>query len=191
MARPPFIKNFDYRGTWAYSLTCCTFRRFRHFSNSQGAQLVIDQLERTAEEREFELLVYCVMPDHVHALVQGRTARSELRSFVRLWRQRTGMQHAARGRASSRDGATQVAPSWHPLWQKGYFERVIRSHEDLDDVAAYIIANPVRAGLVTSVDQWPWIGGRLVRRAPRKEGATEVAPSYSPRNKSSAMRMIR
>jgi putative transposase len=43
----------------------------------------------------------------------------------------------------------------HRLWQKGYHDRAIRREEDLLAVARYIVANPLRAGLVKRVGDYP------------------------------------
>ena len=43
-------------------------------------------------------------------------------------------------------------------------ERTLRSEERVETVAKYIEANPVRAGLVHIVDEWPHTGGTLLRR---------------------------
>jgi hypothetical protein len=43
-------------------------------------------------------------------------------------------------------------------WQKGYYEHVLRDDEDSKEVAFYIIANPVRAGLARSPDEYPFSG---------------------------------
>ena len=42
-----------------------------------------------------------------------------------------------------------------PVWQKGYFDRALRYEEDLKAAARYIIANPLRAGLVAQVGDYP------------------------------------
>jgi hypothetical protein len=49
------------------------------------------------------------------------------------------------------------------LWQQGFFERALRNDEAIEAVARYIEGNPVRARLVTSVDNWPFTGGGLLR----------------------------
>jgi len=41
------------------------------------------------------------------------------------------------------------------LWQKGYFDRALRREEDLKAMARYIVANPLRAGLVEHIGQYP------------------------------------
>ncbi len=42
-----------------------------------------------------------------------------------------------------------------PLWQPGFHDRAIRKEEDLQAVARYIVANPVRAGLAGKVGDYP------------------------------------
>lgn len=42
------------------------------------------------------------------------------------------------------------------VWQTGFYDRAIRSDEDVADVARYIVANPIRAGLVKSVREYSW-----------------------------------
>jgi REP element-mobilizing transposase RayT len=41
------------------------------------------------------------------------------------------------------------------VWQRGYFDRAMRRDEDVVAVARYIVANPLRAGLVASISEYP------------------------------------
>ena len=88
------------------------------------------------------------MPDHLHVLAEGLAEGSRLRPFVALAKQR-----AAFLMRSQRPGR---------LWQKGYFERVLRDGDDTFNVARYIVQNPVRAGLVRSPDVYPFTGGSSI-----------------------------
>jgi hypothetical protein len=45
-----------------------------------------------------------------------------------------------------------------PVWQSGFFDHVLRSEESYAEKWAYVRANPVRAGLVASSDEWPHQG---------------------------------
>ena len=47
------------------------------------------------------------------------------------------------------------------LWQDGFYDRILRRDEDSLDVAAYIVANPVRAGLVHRVTDYPYSGSSV------------------------------
>ncbi len=99
------------------------------------------QFLRTAERTNFEILAYCILHDHVHLLVKGTTRDSDLRRFVRLAKQFSGFVYRKR-----RSGK---------LWQRSYYDRVIRSQEHLGDIARYIVENPVRAGKVTNAADYP------------------------------------
>ena len=90
------------------------------------------------------LPVYCVMPDHLHALVEGATATADFRWFVNRFKQATGFEF-------------QQA-SGIKLWQEGYYDHVLREDESMIGVAAYILHNPVRAGLCASVRDYPYVG---------------------------------
>jgi putative transposase len=84
------------------------------------------------------------MPDHVHALVEGLRIDSQLVKFVGMFEQRTAFDHAQ----------THVGR----LWQEGFFDRVLRSEDDVLGIAAYVVANPLRAGLCRSAGDYPYLG---------------------------------
>jgi len=73
------------------------------------------------------------MPDHVHLLIAGQEG-SSLRDFARHFKQISGYKFK-RERGVS-------------LWQISYYDHVLRREEDVEQIAAYIWDNPVRAGLV-------------------------------------------
>jgi REP element-mobilizing transposase RayT len=82
------------------------------------------------------------MPDHLHLLLEGRFTTSDFRSTMTLLRQRTAI----------------AFHKYHRLtpWQHGYYERVLRADEETEIVAGYIVANPVRAGLVNRIEDYPF-----------------------------------
>ena len=43
-----------------------------------------------------------------------------------------------------------------PLWQRGFYDRVLRADENPEQIAAYTVANPVRKGLIKEGESWPW-----------------------------------
>jgi putative transposase len=106
---------------------------------------VRQQILRTAADEAFDVLAHCVMPDHVHILLEGRSESSDLRRFVKVAKQRAG--YAAR---------TTLGISL--TWQEGYYEHVLRSDESTKAVIRYILENPVRAGLVANAQDCPFSG---------------------------------
>ena len=88
---------------------------------------------------EIELLAACLMPDHLHLLV--KPGEDNVLDWLNSWKSWTTRQAWRFGHLG-------------PLWQPGMWDRTIRSEEDLMTVVRYILANPVRAGLVESFDDW-------------------------------------
>lgn len=84
------------------------------------------------------------MPDHLHLLVEGRSADARLTQFVRVFKQRSAFHW--KGTFGGE------------LWQRSYFDRVLRSEESTIVVARYVLANPLRAGMVVKVEDYPFLG---------------------------------
>jgi putative transposase len=101
---------------------------------------------KTCIEREFALLAYVFMPDHLHLVVEGATTESCFPPFMTLFLRRTALwtKRVARLR----------------LWQDGYYERVLRPNDDVTEVIAYILQNPIRKGLVSRPGDYPFLSPR-------------------------------
>jgi putative transposase len=138
------LPNFDYLGPHQYFLTFCVRDRLPVFSDRAIADQTLTQFRRTASLEQFALLAYCLMPDHAHLLAQGVRDDSDFRRFAKMAKQRSGGLYAR----------TQHSP----LWQPGYFERVLREEDDARILARYIVNNPVRARLVESPADYPLVG---------------------------------
>jgi REP element-mobilizing transposase RayT len=105
----------------------------------------LDLLGETAMGAGFELLAYCLMPDHLHLLAQGKEDFSHLVTFLQRFKRRTGYHF-------KRESGAQ-------LWQDSYYDRVIRTDEDLELVAAYIFNNPMLDGLCGEPKDYSLSGG--------------------------------
>ena len=144
MSRPPRVPGFRYQGLYRYFLTLCTFERQAFFLNSGTVVQTLLQFRNVSSRESFEILAYCFMPDHAHLLVEGVSDRSDLRRFIKLSKQRSGGIHAR-----SFGG---------PLWQDGYYDRILRDGDDILAIARYLLNNPIRAGLVKSPADYPHMG---------------------------------
>ena len=144
MSRPPRIKGFNYRGAYRYFITFCTLERRAVFTDIALGRSVVLQFRRTCRQEKFEMLAYCLMPDHAHLLLEGMDAASSLVALIKSAKQSSGQRFAAR-----------MKP---PLWEEGFHDHVLRPEEDPKRFARYIIENPVRAGLVTSPFDYPLSG---------------------------------
>ena len=122
--------------------------------------LVLDSFRQAAAVEEMAIVAYCFMPDHLHLLVEGKSDASSLLDFVRIAKQRSGFAYAKGFRTR--------------LWQRYGYERVLRSDEERFFVAAYIVANPLRAGLVDDVRRYPFAGSDIYTMDELAEACAEV-----------------
>lgn len=90
-----------------------------------------------------------VMPDHVHLLLTPlRDADGNLVSLVGILQAIKGASAHSLNRALGRSG---------PVWQEESFDHALRSDESFDQKMEYIRQNPVRAGLVSRPEDYPWL----------------------------------
>ncbi len=143
---PPRVPGFSYIGQHRYFLTICVNQRAPAFTNEAVARFVIAQFLLSAKAHGFEVLAYCAMPDHFHALVVGLTDSSDLKEFLRVYKQVTShwWKHD-RGHRTS-------------LWQTSFHDRVLREEDGNEGVTLYILKNPVRAGIVEDPRQYAYLG---------------------------------
>ena len=88
---------------------------------------------------------YVLMPDHLHVFaVPDGTDAPSLARWVAFWK-----SGAARG---------WPFPADRPVWQRDFWDRQIRTGESYGQKWDYVRNNPVRAGLVSHPDAWPFQG---------------------------------
>ncbi|HTG25542.1 MAG TPA: transposase [Reyranella sp.] len=120
--------------------------------NAEIAALTQDTLLHFDEER-YRLLAWCIMPNHVHVVVETLEGYS-LSGVVKSWKSFTSRQANAR---LSRTGA---------FWEADYFDRYMRNEDHLMRTTDYVENNPVKAGLVDKADDWPWSSASRERGPP-------------------------
>ncbi|MHB8527014.1 MAG: REP-associated tyrosine transposase [Candidatus Acidiferrales bacterium] len=132
----------SYRGIRCYFVTICCRERRPFFAREELARKLALVLRDACARHGFGIHAYCFMPDHFHVLLIGNAPTADLLLAVRNFK----------GAATA--CARHLGISM--LWQKGFYDHVIRSEESLNRAAWYILMNPVRAGLVTKAAEWPF-----------------------------------
>jgi REP element-mobilizing transposase RayT len=107
------------------------------------AHLVAESVVKTTSMLGFELIAYCVMPDHLHVLLTPADSEVGIDEWLRRMKSFTTRQ-------------VQQATGQSRLWQRSAYDRVIRYNESVSGVAAYVVNNPVRAGLVEDWRDWEY-----------------------------------
>ena len=129
-----------------YFITTTTANRCPHFANAILASAACRVIEAQATWGDARLMSWVLMPDHWHGLAQlgdGDNLALVINRFKSL------VTKALRPRGTP-----------HPIWARSYFERAVRADDDLANAARYLVANPVRAGLVSRAGDWPFLDSR-------------------------------
>lgn len=113
------------------------------FIHAPFVNLCLEALWRATERFPSETPAYCFMPDHAHLLVVVNEGVS-LQDFVRHFKQLSSF--------------AIKAETGEEAWQISYYDRILRTDEDLQTVAKYVWANPVKAGLVEDAHLYPFSG---------------------------------
>jgi putative transposase len=134
-----------------YAITTVTQDRSPFFADMIAARLLIQEIRRLHESGDVHSLAWVVMPDHLHWLIQ-LSEHWPLSKVVKTLKARSAV---VINRYLRRQGS---------LWQRAFFDRAVRRDEDIRQIARYIVANPLRAGLVRGVGDYPhwdcvWMAG--------------------------------
>ncbi|OGS92796.1 MAG: hypothetical protein A2061_02900 [Gallionellales bacterium GWA2_59_43] len=117
-----------------YHITTVTQNRTPRFDSLENGRKVVRQLMALQSEGRAETLCYVLMPDHLHWLMvlhEGKLSEAV---------------HLLKGRSARAIG--------HKVWQVNYFDHAVRQDEDLRKIARYIVANPLRANLVSRIGDY-------------------------------------
>ena len=149
------LEHYDYSQNGGYFVTVCTYERSRVFGeivgNVVGAHLCVrpNEPDKIVPKWLFEIEnkypgtkidCYIVMPDHVHFIVMktGAHTGAPLQQIVKWFKTQTtneyikGVKHE------------KYPPFEKHLWQRGYYEHIIRNQQDLDEIRRYIENNPAK-----------------------------------------------
>lgn len=123
-------------GGEVYHIIATTQRRAPVFSDFRQARIAIRVLMEEDKLATVSTLAFVLMPDNLRWLVQ-LADRADIRKVV----------GRVKSLVSRRIGGT--------IWQPGFYDHALCKDEDIVTVARYIVANPMRAGLVSRLGDYP------------------------------------
>jgi putative transposase len=153
-----------YTGRYRYFITICCHRRQLFFSRPHNASRVIDFLCKASSQMNYALHAWCVMPDHIHILVEGTQESCELVAFVRKFKQATAYSFKV--------------TCGKQLWQRSFYDHVLRQQDELGLVAQYIWMNPVRKGLCELPNMYAFSGSLTMNLSDNSVSANSWTPPW-------------
>jgi REP element-mobilizing transposase RayT len=137
MGRSDLRKGRFSQANVIYSITFTTKNRLPVLDFSTG-RIIARLLLSPAIVKDHKILAWVIMPDHVHILIQLGESQT-LSRFIQ----------------SLKSVSSRHINFHNKIWADGFFDRALRKEEDIRTVARYIVSNPIRAGLVKSVREYP------------------------------------
>lgn len=126
-----------------YLVTFATHQRSQIFKDNGSAALMARSLHGLEIWRDTKLLAWTLMPDHLHLLITLSHAES-LQGVVQKVKSNTARE------------LKSIDPSLGQVWASAFHDRALRGDDDIRGVARYVVLNPVRAGLVERVGDYPY-----------------------------------
>jgi REP element-mobilizing transposase RayT len=127
----------------AYHLTVTVSGRRPVFTDFDAACEAARCFEAPELLGDASMLAWVLMPDHAHWLLQLGDVDALATVVTRL-------------KSASARRVNRIIAGTGPLWSRAFHDRALRKEDDLVSAARYIIANPIRAGLVAKAGDYPF-----------------------------------
>ncbi len=134
------LKEYDYSRCGVYFITVCCQNRMPLFDQEEAKTMVELWLRKIEEKFLNSVLdMFVIMPDHVHfILIKTDSDEVVLGSIIRWFKTMTTNAYMKGVKDSH----------WQPfekkMWQRNYYEHVIRNEKDLNEKREYITNNPIK-----------------------------------------------
>ena len=127
-----------------YFVTACTANRDRILATTEVHQGFLTFAHGGSDHGAY-VGAYVMMPDHLHLFLRLDDERATVSTWMKSLKNSLSKRLCKCG-----------IPA--PHWQKGFFDHVVRGSESYRQKWEYVRDNPVRAGLTSSWEQWPYLG---------------------------------
>ena len=126
-----------------YLITVCCINKERIFLDCNAARAMSSTLHHVLKDKQSKILAWVVMPDHMHLALQ----LTEDETLAKTMNQINSCSAIAVNRALNRRSQ---------LWQGAYHDHALRDEDQLFTAIRYLISNPIRAGLVEKLGDYPY-----------------------------------
>ena len=147
-------------------VTFSCYRRRPLLDSPSRRALFERALEDARRGYRFFVTGYVVMPEHVHLLI-SEPERRQLATAIQAMKQSVARRLAAR--------------SAEPFWQPRYYDFNVWSEHKRIEKLKYMHRNPVKRGLVSRAEDWPW--SSFLHYATGREGTVEIESEWTARRR--------
>jgi len=137
----------------SYFLTLVTHNRHPLFHNSQNIDLLRNAFRQVKEKHPFTIDAIVILPDHLHCVLTFPDGDANYPQWIRMIK---GNFSRSLPSGLSPRVASRSAKGEREVWQRRYWEHLIRDETDFERHVDYIHYNPVKHGLAKVPKDWPW-----------------------------------
>jgi putative transposase len=151
----PDYRRWYVRGGTSF-FTAVTFHRRPILTSELARRSLHEAIDKVRISFPVELVAVVVMPNHLHTIwtLPHEDARYPIR-WKRIKEEFT-RRYLKAGGEEIRPGLSRARHDERGVWQRRYWEHMVRDEEDLKRCVDYVHWNPKKHGRVTSVRDWPW-----------------------------------
>ena len=132
-----------------------TFTTLEHRKLSPAERNITLETVLHDADRKYELYAACVMPDHVHLLLEPQIEKNDAEGKPVFYALSQILQTL---KSVSSHRINKLADvKGHRVWENESFDRVIRSEHDLEEKFHYVCRNPLDSGVVKSDEEYLWL----------------------------------
>ena len=135
------LKNFDYSNKAVY-ITTDTFKQRSFFVSDDRVNKIYEAFNEVYPRYDFKINGFIIMPTHCHFIIVSQ--KNDLSDIM----------HDIKGLAAFKALNCDLIEG--ELWQRGFYDHVIRNEKDLIEKLNYIHQNPIRAALVKETSDYKY-----------------------------------
>ena len=147
--------KFHETGNYVF-VTTNLHNRVPLFNERRFAQIVLNAIGWLEDNRKIDLIIAVLMPNHLHMILglEENSLEKVMHSLKSFTSNQINKERGFRG----------------TVWQSGYFEKIIRGEGHMRELISYCLANPVKAGLVDTWEEYPYFVRRIDVEGPTHRG---------------------
>ena len=149
----PRLRHYDSLNTARFVTFSC-YRRHRYLADRLSRDMVLEEITALRDVHKIKVLGYVVMPEHIH-LVLHPPDDLELGRIIGQFKARSARAILSHCRQSR--GQILVRPDGRPaVWHRRCYDHNCRTAEIVLEKIRYCHDNPVKRGLASRPEDWPW-----------------------------------
>ena len=143
----------DYSGT-IYFFTLVAFERRAIFCQDDFLIALRHVVDEVRQSKPFKVVAWVQLPDHLHCILEFDTPNAEYSKIWGMIKRKTTQACPQYHLSFEQLSVSKVLRNEQAIWQRRFYEHLIRDENDLIQHFNYIHYNPVKHGLVRSVKDW-------------------------------------